>query len=170
MKVFGLAGWSNSGKTTLMIALVEILTRRGLRVSTVKHAHHDFDVDVPGKDSHRHRTAGATEVMVASSRRWALMHELRDEDEPTLDALIAQMTPVDLLLVEGFKRGGHPKLEVYRPSVGKPPLWPDDPAVVAVASNEAVPDLDRPLLDLDDAEAVADFVLAHVGLQPETAG
>lgn len=164
MKLFGLAGWSNSGKTTLMTALVAILGRRGYRVSTIKHAHHAFDIDRPGKDSYRHREAGATEVLITSGRRWALMHELRDEEEPSLEDLVARMTPVDLLLIEGFKRHEHPKIEVHRPSVGKPPLWPEDTWVVAVASDETPEGVDRPLLDLNDPEGIADFILHHVGL------
>lgn len=167
MRIFGLAGWSNSGKTTLMIALIDILSRRGLRISTIKHAHHAFDIDVPGKDSYRHRKAGATEVLIGSGRRWALMHELREEAEPPLDDLIRHMAPVDLLLVEGFKRDRHPKIEVYRPSIGKDPLWPGEPGIVAVASDEDIQGLDRPLLDLNDAPAIADFILAHVGLAGE---
>lgn len=166
MKIFGLAGWSNSGKTTLMIALVQALTARGFRVSTVKHAHHKFDVDQPGKDSYRHREAGATEVLVTSGTRWALMHELRGDDEPTLEDLLPRMAAVDLVLIEGFKRHPHDKIEVHRPSVGKEPLWPGDPSIVAVASDEAIPALDRPRLDLNDAEAVADFILARLGLPP----
>lgn len=167
MKIFGLTGWSNSGKTTLMIALVQVLTARGLRVSTIKHAHHAFDIDVPGKDSYRHREAGATEVLIGSGRRWALMHELRDEAEPSLDDLLEHMTPVDLLLIEGFKRSHHAKIEVHRPSVGKEPLWPADPHIVAVASDEELPGLDRPRLDLADPAAIADYILAQVGLQQE---
>src|SRR5271155_3758226 len=138
MKLFGLAGWSGSGKTTLMRALLPELIGRGVTVSTVKHAHHSFDVDQPGKDSYEHRRAGAREVMVASAQRWALMRELRGAAEPSLEALIARMAPVDLLLVEGFKRHPHPKLEVHRPGNGKTLLCPDDPHIVAVAS-------DRPL-------------------------
>ena len=122
MRVFGLAGWSGSGKTTLMAALIPQFVARGITVSTVKHAHHGFDVDQPGKDSWRHRQAGAREVMVVSDRRWALMHELREEPEPDLDKLLPRITPVDLLLVEGFKRHAHPKIEVHRPSLGKAPL------------------------------------------------
>ena len=163
MRIFGLAGWSGSGKTTLLAGLIPELVTRGLSVSTIKHAHHEFDIDQPGKDSWRHRQAGATEVMVASARRWALMHELRGLPEPSLDELVAQMSPVDLLLVEGFKRQPHPKLEVHRPSLGKPLIYPDDPHVVAIASDEpfATP---LPLLPLGDAGAVAAFIADHLGL------
>jgi molybdopterin-guanine dinucleotide biosynthesis adapter protein len=163
MKIFGLAGWSGSGKTTLMTALIPELIAKGVSVSTVKHAHHAFDIDQPGKDSWRHRAAGAVEVMVASERRWALMHELRDAPEPELEALVAQMSPVDLVLVEGFKRHSHPKLEIYRPSVGKPPLHPDDPDIVAIASDESLPEAPLPVLPLADAAAVARFILDHLG-------
>src|SRR5215471_4438557 len=142
MRIFGLTGWSGSGKTTLLAALIPELVARGLSVSTIKHAHHEFDVDRPGKDSWRHREAGANEVMVASSRRWALMHELRGEAEPPLEELMTKMSPADLLLVEGFKFDRHPKIEVHRPSVGKPLLFPDDPRIVAIASDEM---LDVPL-------------------------
>jgi molybdopterin-guanine dinucleotide biosynthesis protein B len=166
MRAFGLAGWSGSGKTTLMSRLLPELTGRGLTVSTVKHAHHDFDVDQPGKDSWQHRQAGATEVLVASDRRWALMHELRGEPEPGLLDLIRHMSPVDLLLVEGFKRHPMPKLEICRPSLGKTPLWPEDPSVLAIATNEPLPEEWRnrrtpPVLDLDAVAAIADFILAH---------
>lgn len=164
MKILGIAGWSGSGKTTLVVRLLPALTARGLKVSTVKHAHHGFDVDRPGKDSYEHRQAGATEVMVGSARRWALMHELRGKPEPTLEDLIALMTPVDLLLVEGFKREGQEKLEVWRRSLGKPLLAPEDDKVVAVASDGPVPEVSLPLLDLDDIEAIADFIVAHCGL------
>jgi molybdopterin-guanine dinucleotide biosynthesis adapter protein len=162
MHIFGLAGWSGSGKTTLMTALIPELMARGLSVSTIKHAHHEFDIDRPGKDSWQHRQAGAHEVMVASSRRWALMHELRGAPEPSLDELMARMRPVDLLLVEGFKRHPHPKIEVHRPSIGKPLLYPDDPWVVAIASDEklAAP---VPLLPLGDAGAIAGFISARLG-------
>jgi molybdopterin-guanine dinucleotide biosynthesis adapter protein len=165
MKIFGLAGWSGSGKTTLMTALIPELIASGISVSTVKHAHHAFDIDQPGKDSWRHRAAGAVEVMVASERRWALMHELRDAPEPRLEALIAQMSPVDLVLVEGFKRHPHPKLEIYRPSVGKPPLHPDDPDIVAIASDESLPQAPLPVLPLGDPTAVARFILGHLGFR-----
>jgi len=162
MRIFGLAGWSGSGKTTLLTAVIPELVARGLQVSTIKHAHHEFDIDRPGKDSWRHRQAGAGEVMVASARRWAVMHELRGAREPTLDELAARMSPVDLLLVEGWKRHPHPKIEVYRPSLGKPLLYPDDPYVVAIASDEplAAP---IPLLPLGNAPAVARFISDHLG-------
>jgi molybdopterin-guanine dinucleotide biosynthesis adapter protein len=162
MRIFGLAGWSGSGKTTLMAALIPQFVARGLKVSTIKHAHHNFDVDHPGKDSWRHREAGASEVMVVSDRRWALMHELRGEPEPMLEALLPRLTPVDLVLVEGFKRHPHPKIEVHRPSLGKPPLWPDDEHVVAIASDERLPGLPLPWLRLDDAPGVAEFMLRHL--------
>ncbi|MBB3065341.1 molybdopterin-guanine dinucleotide biosynthesis protein B [Limibacillus halophilus] len=164
MKIFGLAGWSGSGKTTLMVKLLGELVSRGYRVSTIKHAHHAFDVDKPGKDSYEHRQAGAAEVMVSSAQRWALMHEHRGAPEPTVKDLVAQMTPVDLLLIEGFKRESHPKLEVHRPGVGKPLLQPEDPQVVAVASDSRLDGLSVPVLDLDDVSAIADFILTHQGL------
>lgn len=163
MRVFGLAGWSGSGKTTLLAALIPELVARGVSVSTVKHAHHEFDIDKPGKDSWVHRQAGAREVMVASTRRWALMHELRDTLEPSLDELISRMSPVDLLLVEGFKFHPHPKIEVYRPAVGKPFLHPDDPHIVAVASDEPL-SAPLPLLPLDEPAVIANFILSHGGL------
>jgi molybdopterin-guanine dinucleotide biosynthesis protein B len=162
MLIVGLAGWSGSGKTTLLAALIPELVARGLSVSTIKHAHHEFDIDRPGKDSWRHREAGATEVMVGSARRWALMHELRGDPEPPLDELIARMSPVDLVLVEGFKRQPHPKLEIHRPSLGKPLIYPGDPHVVAIATDEpfAAP---LPLLPLADAAAIAAFIIDHFG-------
>ena len=158
MRLFGFAGWSGSGKTTLIERLVPRLAARGLTVSLVKHAHHSFDVDQPGKDSHTHRMAGATEVLISSAKRWALMHELRDEDELTLDALLARLSRVDLVLIEGFKREHHPKLEVYRAAVGKPPLHPNDANVVAIASDGPVA-ASVPLVALDDIEAVADILI-----------
>ncbi|HEV2677760.1 MAG TPA: molybdopterin-guanine dinucleotide biosynthesis protein B [Aliidongia sp.] len=166
MRAFALAGWSGSGKTTLMARLLPELTGRGVTVSTVKHAHHDFDVDQPGKDSWQHRQAGATEVLVASDRRWALMHELRQAPEPGLLDLVRHMSPVDLLLVEGFKRHPMPKLEICRPSLGKAPLWPEDASVLAIALNEAVPEdwqrrLRLPIFDLEAVPAIADFILAN---------
>jgi len=165
VRIFGLAGWSGSGKTTLLVALIPELVARGLSVSTIKHAHHEFDIDQPGKDSWRHRQAGASEVMVASSRRWALMRELRAAPEPSLDELVTRMSPVDLLLVEGFKFHPHPKLEVHRPAVGKPFLYPDDPHIVAIASDTALA-VPLPLLPLTDAGAIAEFILGHDGFGP----
>jgi molybdopterin-guanine dinucleotide biosynthesis protein B len=164
MHILGLAGWSGSGKTTLVTRLLPELIRRGLSVSTVKHAHHDFDTDQPGKDSWRHRQAGAREVMVASSRRWALIHEHRGEAEPPLEALIAKMAPVDLLLVEGFKRGSHAKLEVHRVALGKPLLCREDRAIIGVASDAPIADAPVPVLPLDDIAAVAGFILRHCRL------
>ena len=161
MRIFGLAGWSGSGKTTLMTALIPELVSRGITVSTLKHAHHAFDVDQPGKDSWRHRQAGAREVMISSHNRWALMHELRGAPEPSFDELVRRISPVDLLLVEGFKRHPHPKIEVYRPSLGKPPLHPEESSVVAIASDEMLPGLPLPWLPLSDAGAIATFILGH---------
>jgi molybdopterin-guanine dinucleotide biosynthesis protein B len=160
-KLIGLAGWSGAGKTTLMTKLIPALTGRGLRVSTIKHAHHAFDIDQPGKDSWLHRQAGATEVLVASGNRFALMHELRGAPEPSLDELLARLAPADIVLVEGFRRGAHPKIEIFRPELGKPPLHPGDSMIVAVASPQPLPDFTLPWLPLDDAEAIADFILAR---------
>ena len=164
MRVIGLAGWSGAGKTTLVVRLVPELVRRGLTVSTMKHAHHGFDVDQTGKDSHRHREAGATEVLVGSERRWALMHENRGAPEPSAAELMRHMTPVDLLIVEGFKREGHDKIEIRRHETGKPLLYPDDPHIVAVLSDEPLPDCPLPVINIDDIGAVADFILSHLGL------
>ena len=170
MKVFGLAGWSGSGKTTLLVRLIPALVARGLSVSTIKHAHHAFDVDRPGKDSHSHRLAGAREVMVSSANRFALMHELRGAPEPTVEELVARMSPVDLLLIEGFKHYAHDKLEVHRPALGKPLLAPGDPRVVAVASDAPLEGLPVPRLPLDDIEAIAGFVVDRCGLGPARGG
>ncbi len=164
MKLIGLAGWSGSGKTTLIVKLLSEFARRGLSVSTIKHAHHSFDVDQPGKDSYEHRAAGASEVMVSSASRWALMHELRGAPEPTPEELIRHMTPVDLLIIEGFKGHAHDKLEVHRASLGKPLLAATDPHVVAVASDRPLGGLRVPVLDVNDASAIADFIVAHCGL------
>jgi molybdopterin-guanine dinucleotide biosynthesis protein B len=158
MKVIGIAGWSGAGKTTLLTRVIPCLIARGMRVSTIKHAHHDFDVDQPGKDSHTHRTAGATEVLVSSANRWALMHEMRGEGEMALDALLAKLSLVDLVLVEGFKKQAHPKLEVYRAAVGKPLLHPEDPNIVAIASDGKVA-ASVSVVSLDDIEAVADILV-----------
>ncbi len=163
MRLYGIVGWKNAGKTGLMERLVTEITGRGFTVSTVKHAHHSFDVDHPGKDSHRHRIAGATEVLLASRNRFALMHELRDEDEPSLATLLTKLAPTDLVLVEGYKRDTHPKVEAHRSVTGNPLIAPDDPTVRAVASDTPL-DLDRPVFDLDDTAAIADFILSEVGL------
>ena len=164
MRIFGLVGRSGSGKTTLMVALLPILRRRGLAVSTLKHAHHGFDMDRPGKDSWRHREAGAEEVMVVSGGRWALLHEIRDEAEPTLEELVDRMSPVDLLMIEGFHTHGHPTIEVHRPSEGHALMWRDGSDIVAVASDEPLAGLGVPVLDLGRPEAIADFVLDFTGL------
>jgi len=164
-RIFGLAGWSGSGKTTLVIRLIPALNARGIAVSTVKHAHHAFDIDQPGKDSWQHRQAGASEVLISSSQRWALMHEHRGAHEPALADLLVHMSPVDLVLVEGFKRESFPKLEIHRPSLGKPLLCEEDPDIVAVASDAPVPGLRVPHLALDDAARIADFIIAHCRLE-----
>jgi molybdopterin-guanine dinucleotide biosynthesis protein B len=161
MRIIGLAGWSGSGKTTLLTKVIPRIAARGLTVSTLKHAHHAFDIDLPGKDSHTHRMAGATEVLVGSANRWAQVHELRGEPEPGLDALLRRLSPVDLVLVEGYKRERHPKLEVYRAVVGKPLLQPDDPAIVAIASDRPLPAARVPVVDLDDVDGIVDILLRH---------
>jgi len=163
MQILGLLGWSGSGKTTLLTRLLPLFTARGLSVSTVKHAHSGFDLDRPGKDSFRHREAGAREVLIASATRWALLHELAGP-EPDLAALLQRLSPVDLVLVEGFKSAGHPKIEVYRSDLGSEPFWPDRADVVAVASDIALPACDRPVLPLDDTQAIADWCLGFLGL------
>ena len=159
MRVIGIAGWSGAGKTTLLTRVIPRLTARGLRVSTIKHAHHNFDIDQPGKDSPTHRTAGATEVLISSANRFALMHELRGAGELALGALLTKLSPVDLVLVEGFKREAHPKLEIYRASVGKPLLAPDDPNIVAIASDGPVA-ARVPVVSLNEVDAVADILVA----------
>ena len=158
MKILGITGWSGAGKTTLLVKLIPILTGRGLRVSTVKHAHHAFDVDKPGKDSYLHRAAGATEVFISSATRWALMHESRENDEPDLEQILARMTPVDLVLVEGFKSEGHDKIEVHRHSINKPLLCRENRSFVALAANYHPENLGIPYLDLNDVEAIANFI------------
>ena len=161
MRIIGLAGWSGSGKTTLLAKVIPRIVARGLKVSTLKHAHHGFDVDQPGKDSHTHRMAGASEVLVSSANRWALVHELRGQAEPVLGALLTKLSPVDLVVVEGYKAEPHPKLEVYRAAVGKPLLHPNDPAIVAIASDELLPAARIPVVDLDDVERIADLLIRH---------
>jgi molybdopterin-guanine dinucleotide biosynthesis protein B len=163
MKIFGFAGYSGSGKTTLIERLIPLFTQRGVTVSLIKHAHHTFDVDQRGKDSHRHRAAGCTEVLITSSRRWALMHELRGAPEPTLSEHVKRISPCDLLLVEGFKRESIPKLEVYRAHVGEPLIHPHDQNIVAIASDARI-ETRLPQLDLNAPGTIADFVLRHVGL------
>ncbi|MEE8332305.1 MAG: molybdopterin-guanine dinucleotide biosynthesis protein B [Alphaproteobacteria bacterium] len=164
MRVFGLAGWSGSGKTTLVMRLLPELARRGVTASTIKHAHDGFDIDQPGKDSYEHRQAGAREVLVASNRRWALLHENQQTAEPDLAGLIARLSPVDLVLVEGFKTYPHDKLEVHRPALGKPLLCADDRRIIAVATDQELAGVALPMLDLDDAAAIADFIITHCGL------
>jgi molybdopterin-guanine dinucleotide biosynthesis adapter protein len=162
MRLIGLSGWSGAGKTTLLQKLLpELVERRGLRVSTLKHAHHNFDLDKPGKDSWVHRQAGATEVLIASANRFALMHELRGAPEPPLHELLAKLSPVDLVIVEGFKRGPHPKIEIWRAANGRDFLYPGDPAIRAIAADEPVPDAPVPVVDLDDVAAIADVVMAE---------
>ena len=161
MRIIGLAGWSGSGKTTLIQKLIPRLIARGIAVSTLKHAHHGFDLDQPGKDSFFHRTAGATEVIISSAKRWAILHELREQPEWDLAALVGKMSPVDLVLVEGFKRDAFPKLEIHRIANGKPLIHPEDPHIVAVASDSALPAAQVPVVDLNDIEAIADLLLKH---------
>ena len=161
MRIIGLAGWSGSGKTTLITKLVPCLLARGLTVSTLKHAHHGFDLDKPGKDSFMHRAAGATEVIISSAKRWAILHELRAEEEWDMAALVGKMSPVDLVLVEGFKRDAFPKLEIHRAVNGKSLLHPEDPHIVAVACDSVLPASTVPVVDLNDIDAVADLLLKH---------
>lgn len=164
MKIFGLVGWSGSGKTTLLVKLLPELVTRGVRVSTMKHAHHAFDVDKPGKDSYEHRAAGASEVLVTSANRWALMHENRDTPEPTVEELIRHMSPVDLLIIEGFKNHAHDKMEIYREVTGKSLIQPNDPLIRAVASDGPVAAATVPVLDLNDIARLADYILDFTGL------
>lgn len=167
-RIFGVTGWKNTGKTTLTERLVAAFTARGLSVSTMKHAHHDAEIDHPGRDTHRHRLAGARQVILSSPRRWALMTELRGAPEPPLPELLARLAPVDLVLIEGYKREPHPKIEAHRPEAGRALLARSDPTVRAVASTCAPGDpllagLPVPVLALDDTQAIADFILAQVG-------
>ena len=164
MRVYGVTGWKNSGKTTLMERLVTEITGRGLSVSTVKHAHHATEIDHEGRDSFRHRQAGAREVLVASPVRWALMHELRGAGEPPLTELLMKLSPVDLVLIEGYKREPHPKVEAHRHETGRPLLAAENASVRAVASNAAPEGLSVPVFDLDDVGGIADFILKEVGL------
>jgi molybdopterin-guanine dinucleotide biosynthesis protein B len=159
MKVFGIAGHSGMGKTTLLEKLIPELTARGKLVSLIKHSHKNVDIDRPGKDSHRLREAGCKEVLLMGNDRWALMHELRGAPEPTLDELVTRMQHCDLVLIEGFKQGGFPKLEIWRDGVGKATLWPDTPSIVAIASDQSLAGVDVLVLDLSDVPAIATFVL-----------
>jgi molybdopterin-guanine dinucleotide biosynthesis protein B len=161
MRIIGLAGWSGSGKTTLITKLIPRLIERGVTVSTLKHAHHGFDLDQPGKDSFFHRTAGATEVIISSAKRFAILHELREEAEWDLPDLVAKMSPVDLVLVEGYKRDAFPKLEIHRAANGKPLIHPEDPHIVGIASDVALPGAKVPVINLNDIEAIADMLLKH---------
>ena len=164
--IFGVTGWKNSGKTTLVTRLVAEFGRRGLRVSTVKHAHHSFDIDVPGTDSFRHREAGAGEVLIVSKSRWALMHEFRGEPEPPLAEVLSRLSPCDLVLIEGYKREPHPKIEVRR-KLGAPgkPLAADDPTILAIAADFPTPADGRPMFHLDEISVIADFVAENAGLK-----
>lgn len=164
MRIYGVTGWKNAGKTGMMERLVAEISQRGFTISTLKHAHHETDVDQPGRDSYRHRAAGAQQVMLSSPNRWALMTELRDQPEPSLADLLPLMTPVDLILVEGYKREPHPKIEAHRWETGRPLLVDSNPTIRAVASNTVPQNLRVPFFDLDDIPAIADFILAEVGL------
>jgi molybdopterin-guanine dinucleotide biosynthesis protein B len=161
MRVIGIAGWSGAGKTTLLAKLLPRMIGRGLRVSTVKHAHHNFDLDQPGKDSHTHRLAGANEVLVSSASRWAIVHELRGAPELSLGTLLGKLSPVDLVLIEGYKGEPHPKLEVHRGALGAPLLAPGDRAIVAIASDIALPAARVPVVHLDDVDRIADVLIRH---------
>lgn len=163
MKVFGVTGWKNSGKTGLMERLVTEITKRGLTVSTLKHAHHSFDVDHEGKDSYRHRAAGASQVILSSRNRWAIMSELREASEPKMEELLTKLDPVDLILVEGYKRENHDKIEAHRAVTEQPLIAPGDKTIKAVAS-DSTPDVGVPVLHLDDTVGIADFILKRVGL------
>jgi molybdopterin-guanine dinucleotide biosynthesis protein B len=161
MRIIGLAGWSGSGKTTLITKVIPRLIARGVTVSTLKHAHHGFDLDQPGKDSFFHRAAGATEVVIASAKRFAILHELRGEPEWDLPDLVGKISPVDLVLVEGYKRDPFPKLEIHRAANGKPLIHPEDPHVVAIAADVALPQVTLPVVDLDDVDAIADLLMKY---------
>jgi len=163
-KVIGVAGFKNAGKTTLVEKLVTELTRRGHRVSTVKHAHHSFDIDHEGRDSFRHRKAGASEVAVVSRHRWAIIHESREEAEPTLQEILAKLAPCDLVIVEGYKRDSHDKIEVRNLDLSHPPLAGDDPTVVAIAANGAISGAPVPVFGRDEVTALASFIETHTGL------
>jgi molybdopterin-guanine dinucleotide biosynthesis protein B len=165
-QIFGISGWKNSGKTGLAVRLVTELVARGFKVSTIKHAHHDFDIDKVGADSFRHRQAGAHEVTIVSGTRFAIMHELRGAPEPTLEEILARIAPCDIVMIEGYKREPVPKIEARRlEAANREPLAPDDPHIVAIAADHAVGGTGLPVFDLDDTGAIADFILAHLGLE-----
>ena len=164
MKVFGVTGWKNSGKTGLVERLVSEFISRGLSVSTVKHAHHTFDVDHPGRDSYRHRAAGAKEVLLVSKNRWAIMHELRDEDEPELSEILKKVEKVDLVIIEGFKRDRHPKIEAFREETGTSAIAREDESIVAVAADTSLTDLKIPVFDLNNTSEIADFISGFLDL------
>lgn len=169
-RIFGITGWKNSGKTTLTVRLVGELVARGYRVSTIKHAHHAFDIDHEGTDSYRHRQAGATEVAIVSGVRWALMHEMRGEEEPPLEEIVARLAPCDLIVVEGYKRETHPKIEARRKGAADSrPLAPSDPAIVAIAADHALSGERLPVFDIDDISRIADFVELKTGLKGRAA-
>jgi molybdopterin-guanine dinucleotide biosynthesis protein B len=168
--VFGITGWSGSGKTALIVALIPEFRRRGYRVATIKHAHHDFDIDKPEKDSHKHRTAGATETVISSANRWAIVHENRGAPEPALPDLIARLSPTDIVLVEGYKSHPHPKIEVYRPSMGAPLLCAENSTIRAVASDAPVEGAAVPVIDLNDPADVTAFILSQCGLDERLTG
>lgn len=162
--LFGIAGWSGSGKTALIVSLIPELTRLGVTVTTVKHAHHDFDIDKPEKDSHKHRAAGAVEVVISSAARWAIIHENRDAAEPELQEILARLSPTDLVLIEGYKDDPHPKIEVYRPSTDAPMLYGKNPTIVALASDAPLDGVAAPVLDLNRPADIAAFILVQCGL------
>ena len=165
MRVFGIIGWSGGGKTTLIKSLIPKIVRRGLSISTLKHAHHEFDIDKPGKDSFEHRNSGAQEVLISSSKRWALIHENRGQAELSLNQLLSKISPVDLVLVEGFKNSQHSKIEVYRKSNKKPLLQPNDPVVCAIASDVLLPSVSVPVFQIDNTEKIVEFILYETGLK-----
>lgn len=167
--LFGIAGWSGSGKTALIVSLIPELTRQGVSVTTVKHAHHDFEIDKPEKDSHKHRAAGATEVVISSAARWAIIHENRTAAEPGLDDILARLSPTDLVLIEGYKNAPHPKIEVCRPSTGAPMLYGSNPTIVALASDTPLDDVAIPVLDLNRPADIAAFILVQCGLSGDPA-
>ena len=167
MKIFGITGWKNSGKTTLVAKIIEYCKSKGITVSTIKHAHHNFDIDKPGKDSHVHREAGASEVLISSANRWALLHELRDEEEASLKFLISKLTPVDLVLVEGFKNEDHPKIEVYREEIGNEPIYKNNNSIVAVATDSDLKAEGKVTLNLNNISEIGDFIITHLNIESE---